>query len=397
MTDMLADARQAHRLTGGHPTAYYLQAVLAARARNFELAKLIYNRTRGALSEVPAAMLLESAIDFETGNVEQASRRLVRLIDRQPGNRRARRLLAAAQYRMGDFAAVIETLVPIADAPDADPYSLALIGRALARSGDPRSASLYLARIARRPGDLPISLDPLSEEVFADLRRDAAADPGHGPTQVRLVSALLARGLGEEALVHAQRLQASQPGAPEAHILLGDAFGISGDYAAAAEQYRRAANLAFTESVAMRLIEALRRSGRTDAAVQVLETFARQNPRNLNAQFLLASQAMGARDWDRAIERYEGLRQRLGNNEATILNNLAWAYSESGDYRAAIPLARRAWILDRNNPATTDTLGWILFKSGMDRPGGLALLERAARGAPSDVEIQRRLVEARSG
>ena len=35
--------------------------------------------------------------------------------------------------------------------------------------------------------------------------------------------------------------------------------------------------------------------------------------------------------------------------------------------KRAIPLARRAWALDRDNPATADTLGWILFKSGGTR------------------------------
>ena len=51
-------------------------------------------------------MLLLTAIDFETGNEEQAAQRLAGLVARQPGNRRARRLLAAAQWRMGDAAGV---------------------------------------------------------------------------------------------------------------------------------------------------------------------------------------------------------------------------------------------------------------------------------------------------
>ena len=93
---------------------------------------------------------------------------------------------------------------------------------------------------------------------------------------------------------------------------------------------------------------------------------------------------------------YEGLRARIGNNDATILNNLAWAYSESGDLERAVPLARRAWALDRDNPATADTLGWLLFKSGR-RAEGLVLLEQAARGAPSDADIRRRLAQARAG
>lgn len=397
MTEMLADAREAHRLSGGHPTAWYLQAVLAARARNYELARSLYNRARGAFQDRPSGMLLESAIDFGTGNIEQASLRLAELLDRQPGNRRARRLLAAARYRMGDPARAVETLRPLADRPDADPYSLTLMGRALARLGDGAGASYYLARAAQpRPAALT-AVVALDEGAFAALLRDAEARPDDGPLQVRLVSALLARGEGGEALARARSLQAANPGAPEVHMLVGDALGVQGDFAGAAEQYRRAANIAFSEPVALRLIEALQRSGQAEAAGSVLELFVRQNPRNVPALVLLAGRRMQAGDWPAAIGIYEGLRSRIGNNDATILNNLAWAYSETGDYRRAVPLARRAWALDRDNPATTDTYGWILFKSGADRARGLALLEQAARGAPSDEAIRRRLEQARRG
>ena len=398
MREMLADARAAHRLNGGaHPTAYYLQAVLAARARDFELARGIYNRTNGAFADSPAGMLLESAIDFETGNVEQAATRLARLVSLQPGNRRARRLLAAAQWRMGDARASVETLWPIVSRPDADSYSLALAGRALGRLGDGPRASYFLARAAQPRPAARTALDPLSEGDYAALREEAAAQPGNGPLQVRLISAMLARGLGDEALARARRLQADSPGAPEAHMLVGDALGVRGDFAGAAEQYRRAANLAFSEPVAIRLIEALQRSGQQPAADQVLGLFLRQNPRNVPAQIMLASRMMQAGDWAGAIRVYESLRARIGNNDATILNNLAWAYAETGHYDRALPLARRAWSLDRDNPATTDTLGWILYKSGADRAVGLVLLERAARGAPSNAAILRRLAEARAG
>ena len=396
MTDMLADARQVHRLTGGHPRAYYLQAVLAARAGNWQLARSLYGRTRGAFDATPSGMLLQAAIDFGMGNVEQAARRLTLLVAQQPGNRRARRLLAAALWRMGDLRRVVSILRPIADLPDADSYSLSLIGRALARQGDAAAAAPYLARAARPQPGAMTALDPLSEAEFARVRRDAAERPFDGPTQVRLISALLARGLAPEALDRARRLQRDNPGAPEVHILVGDALGISGNFAGAAENYRRAANLAFSEAVALRLIEALRRSGQVDAADQVLDLFARQNPRNVSGQILLAARMMDRGEWEGAIGIYETLRARLGDNDATILNNLAWAYVQSGDLEAGLPLARRAWALDRDNPATADTLGWILFQSG-DRAGGLALLERAVRGAPSDAEIRQRLDRARRG
>jgi tetratricopeptide (TPR) repeat protein len=169
---------------------------------------------------------------------------------------------------------------------------------------------------------------------------------------------------------------------------------MRGAFAAAAQEYRKAANLAFTEPVAMRLIEALERSGQPAASTQVLELFLQQNPRSVSAQLLAANRYLQARQWAAAINLYEGLRRRLGDRDAVMLNNLAWAYSERGDYERAIPLARKAWTLDKDNPATADTLGWLLFKSGKDKAGGLALLQRAARGAPSDADIMRHLEAA---
>jgi tetratricopeptide (TPR) repeat protein len=396
MGEMLADARKVLQLTGGHPRAYYLQAVLAARARNFALARRLWNRTGGAYDDTPAGLLLLGAIDFETGNEEQAARRLAELVRRQPGNRRARRLLAAAQWRMNDPAAVVATLRPLAERPDADAYALSLIGRALARTGDADGAALYLARAASPQPAALVALDPLAEGAFAGVRRTAEASPDNGPAQVRLIAALLGRGQNDEALERARRLQAANPGVPDVHILVGDALGLRGDPAAAAAEYRRAANLAFSEAVAMRLIGALQRAGQGPQADAVLSLFVQQNPRSVPGLILLAARAMQEEDWPDAIAIYESLRRRLGDNDATILNNLAWAYSEEGDLARAVPLARRAWSLDRDNPATADTLGWLLFKAGR-RAEGLALLERAARGAPSGAEVRRRLAQARRG
>ncbi|HTU12805.1 MAG TPA: tetratricopeptide repeat protein [Allosphingosinicella sp.] len=396
MSDMLADTRKVITLTGGHSRAFYLQAVLAARAQDFELAKRLWNRTDGAYDETPAGILLISAIDFQTGNEEQAARRLAALVQQQPTNRRARRLLAAAQWRMNDPAAVVATLRPIADRPDADAYSLSLIGRAVSRTGDQDQAAVYLARAAQpQPGALA-ALDPLGDGEFAAVRAAAEQNADDGPAQLRYASALLGRGQTGEALARARRLQAATPGAPEVHMLVGDVLGATGDFAGAAAQYRRAANLGFSEAVALRLIGALERSDQGEEAADVLSLFIQQNPASVPGLILVASQAMQDENWPEAIGIYERLRVRLGDNDATVLNNLAWAYSESGDLAAAVPLARRAWSLDRDNPATADTLGWLLFKAGR-RAEGIALLQRAARGAPSNTAIRQRLAQARRG
>jgi tetratricopeptide (TPR) repeat protein len=396
--EMLADTRRILGISANNPSAYYLQAMLAARGRDYALARSLYRRTGGALDDRPAAMLLAGTIELGTGNAALALNPLKRLLKLQPGNLKARRLLGSAQWQSGDAAAAADTLRPLADRADADAYTLSIIGKAYARLGDRAAAVRYLARAAAPRTSATAALDdPLGDGELAALRRDAAAWPNAAAPQVVLIRALLGRGLGPEALDRARQLQAAAPGAPDAHVLVGDALAIQGDYAGAAIAYRRAANLAFNEPVALRLVEALRNSGDDLGATKVLTLFLQQNPQNVSAQTVAANAYLQAKRWPEAIGLYESVRKRLGNNDSTLLNNLAWAYAETGDYDRAIPLARRAWSLEPRNPVTADTLGWLLFRSGADRVRGVALLEQAARGAPTDEDISGHLKDARGG
>jgi tetratricopeptide (TPR) repeat protein len=399
MTEMLAETRKILAVAPKNPTAYYLQAMLAARAKKFDLARSLYLRTGGALDDKPAGMLLASAIDFETGNAEQAIQRLQKLVGSQPDNVKARRLLAASQWRLGDVAGTIQTLRPLADRPDADSYVLTLIGKAYDRQGNSEVAARYLARAAEPQRRTATALldGPIDDAQLAALRRKLELSPKDAQLQVQLIRALLGRGLGGEALQRARAMQAGNPGVPDAHVLVGDARGITGDYPGAVEEYRKAANLAFTEPVAMRLIEALRNSGNANGAARVLELYLHQNPQNVPAQLMAANAFLQAKQWDGAIALYERLRKRTGDRDASVLNNLAWAYSEKGDVRRALPIAKKAWELDKKNPATSDTYGWLLFKSGQDKAQGLALIEQASRGAPTDAQIRDHLTAARRG
>lgn len=386
MKEMLAATRKIVSLAPNNPTAYFLQASLAARAGKFDLAQSLYQRTRGLLDDQPSALLLAGAIDLETGNVERSIQRLRRLVGMQPENAKARRLLASAQWRQGDAGGVIATLQPLADRRDGDVYALTLIGKAWARKGNAALAGTYFARASWPRGRWATALigEPVDDIQLEALRRNADNSPQDAASQIRLIRALLGRGLEGEAIGRARYLQDVNPGAPDAHILVGDALAIQGDFAAAAQQYRKAANIAFTEPVALRLVEALGAAGDSVGAARVLNLFLQQNPQNVPGQILAAASFVSNGEWDSAILLYERLRKRLGDRDATILNNLAWAYSEKGDYRTALPLARRAWELDPRNPSTADTLGWLLFKSGADRARGLSLLQQVARGEPAD-------------
>ena len=390
MKAMLQDTRTLIALHPRNPTAHYLQALLAARAARYDLAASILARAGNQLEGLPGGLLLAGIVELETGKTEKAVAHLQRLVAIQPENLKARRILGTALWRAGDSSAAVEILKPLADRPDADPYVLTLVARALDREGDVEAAALYLARAAdpRRRTASAILAEPVDDETLEAYRRAAAERPGYAPLQIRLIRALLGRGHGDEALDRARALQEANPGAPDAHMLAGDALGLTGDREGAAAAYRLAANLAFTEPVALRLIEALRNKGDSANASRVLELFLQQNPQNVPAQILAADAMLQAGQWDDAIDIYEQLRERIGNGDATLLNNLAWAYAQKGDYRRAIPMARHAWELDPNNPVTSDTYGWLLYKSGRDKALAMTLIGQAARGAPSDLDFR---------
>src|SRR3546814_21180449 len=90
-----------------------MQAARAARARNYDLARKLLQRTGGSMDGVPAVMLLTGVLHYEGGNYTLASERFDRLLSLQPLNIKGRRLLGAAQYQAGNFSAAAQALQPL--------------------------------------------------------------------------------------------------------------------------------------------------------------------------------------------------------------------------------------------------------------------------------------------
>jgi tetratricopeptide (TPR) repeat protein len=387
--DMLAASRAVIALDPGNPFAFYLQAVMAARAQDYPLARSLVARTGHALDNLPAMLLLAGAIDLHDGNGEQAIGRLARLVEMQPGNLRARRLLAAAQYRIRDHAAVIATLRDVADTQAADTYVLTLMARALEGRGDRVAAARYLDRAA-----LPLPTGGgVPPDRMALLRRAVSLDPGRD-NRAALARALLAGGALDAGLAEARSVLAGDPADPFGLVLVGDALAARGSWGEAAEAYRRAANVTFTEPVALRLIDALRRAGNAPGAYQALGLFLAQTPRSIPGLLFAADLAMSSGQWDRVIDILEGVRERIGNRDAALLNNLAWAYAQIGDRPHATIYAKTAYALIPASPAAADTYGWMLVSAGDQIGRGVILLEQAAAQAPAAPAVRWHLAQA---
>jgi tetratricopeptide (TPR) repeat protein len=270
--DMLRIARRMVEIDPRHPRAYFLQAVLAARAGRDGLARRLLARTGGAYDDLPAGLLLAGVLELRTGNAGLSAERFDDLARRQPENALAPLLLGRALLANGEANEVAARLGAAADRLDASPYLLMLVGRAHEQLGRRHQAARYLDRAAQA-GPAALGVLAAVEQSLPDV------------TDIR---AALGQGRVAEALALARQLRARFPDSIDVEILGGDAALLAGDPAGALAAYRRAAVVRRDFALVERMAAAHERLGRQDAAVAELSGYLARNPRSQPAARLLA-------------------------------------------------------------------------------------------------------------
>jgi tetratricopeptide (TPR) repeat protein len=388
--DSLAATRRALAARPGSAQALYLQAVIAARAGNGELARGLIERAGPGLAQIPAALLLGGALDIEAADYEQAMEKLKPLVANQPMNLAARKLLAVALLRTDSARNAIDLLRPVIERGDADSYSLTLAARGYERIGDRAAAAQLLDRAAwPARGEAGAFTADDSTAVLASDADQRAGDPA---ALVPLIRALIGQGDKAGALARAQDLAVRHPGAPAAHLLVGDTLMLANRFADAVGAYRRAADLHFDEPTMLRLIEALDRASRRADAASVLALFLSQNPVNVAALRLSGRWQLAAGDYDTAIDTLELLRTRIGDGDAALNAGLAVAYAGADEFEAAEDFGEAAYALAPANPLAADAYGWALYKNG-DTGAAVELLQKAVLLAPRHAGLRWHLAQ----
>lgn len=392
MRDMLAVARQIVALQPDNPRGYFLQAVLAARAGQYRLARNLIQKTGGALERVPAVMQVEGVVEFQLGNYRQAIDRFEKLADAQPHNRRAAELLARALYAEGEHETLLARFRAVADQGGTSAYLLTLVARSLEAIGEETQATDYLARAAE-PDTAPMVRLAEADEpwMLADAARAAPRDARAVIPYVRM---LVANGDFALAAEFAEPLAEANPGVPDAQVLLGDVRFAAGDAVAALPFYRRAAGIRLSEPVVRRLSLALRETGNSDEADALLVRFVGYSPANTGGLRLLANAYVDRGNWPGAIATLSALHARLGNNQPLLLADLAMARLRGGNEARAAHDARLAYRVQPASTLATHMRGLTLTGQGDQPMIAIEMLEKAQAKSPRNPWLRYHLAQA---
>jgi Flp pilus assembly protein TadD len=389
--DMLEATRKALDAKPADAQAYYLQAVLAARSGNFDLARTLLARTSGSLGGMPGVQLLGGMLAYQAGAYQQAIEQWSALAAQQPMNLTAKRLLGLATLRAGDARGALAAMRPAALRADADSYTLTLVARAFEQSGERNWAAPYLDRSfwPARPGAAPFGIDD-NANLLTSIASDQPMEP---VARLGAVRGLLEAGNHVGALAQAQAITQIMPGAPSGWLALGDTLVANARYGEASAAYRRAADIRFDEPTMLRMVDALDRAGQRAAALDALSKFLSQNPQSIAGQRIAAHWQIAGGQYDAAIDTLESLRQQLGDRDAALLAELAYAYTGDGDADTGRSYAKAAYRLAPMNPAATDAYGWALYQLGKTDLA-VQLFQKAVAIAPADATLHWHLGQA---
>ncbi len=388
-SEMLAVVRKIVSLDRRNGQAYYMQAVIAARAGKYPLARRILLLAGAAINELPAAQMLLGISEYQSGNFNAAILSFQKLLERQPYNMRVRNMLARSMYRSGDALDSLEVIGRTAMRTDASKYSQNLAGRALEALDRRQEATKFLDIASQSTGGSGgILPEQLSNITTAD---EARRDPGDARRVIPQIRNLAASGQLAAAQSEADRLQRENPGIADAHILSGDVAMLRGQISTAILDYEAARKISFSEGAFLKLVDAYRNSKDERAARQVINAFLRANPANWQALRLHAYAMLDDGNWGAALPTLTVLQARIGYNEPVLMTNLARAYSGLDRHDEAVAIANTALKIAPANFMVNRYAGLIFAKSKKHPKASVELLEKALSYFPGNVDLQKAL------
>jgi tetratricopeptide (TPR) repeat protein len=309
------------------------------------------------------AAILLADLKMRHGDPDGAIGLLSDIVKRRPNDEQAFYLLANAYRIRGRVDDALNVYRGLARAFPKNPRAFVLIASILRQQNKPTEARKALENALTVAPDSTVAISQLVELDLLDKN---------------YASALQRVQMAIEKNPKAAELWFS-----EAKVHLGN-----DDTARAEAALRKSLELApdFREAY-MALAQIFIKTKKPDLALEELDKGLVKNPKDTGTLLMMGMLYEAKSDFAKARETYEKL---LGINPqfSPALNNLAYIYAvRFKQVDKGFELAQKARQLLPNDPATADTLGWIVYLRG-DYPGALLLLQESAEKLPNEPEIQ---------
>ena len=411
-----------------YPVAHYLRGLVLFQQGDLENAELSIQQVQAVAPDHPGSLYLNGAIKYRLGKPAQARDQLSRYLSVDPRNESVRKLLASMYYEDGDFAAVTQTLEPVA-ANTQDAQLLAMLGTGYLNTGDQSKASANFERAVQLQPDLAslrnqlaLSLLSSGDRAGAEAELAAAVELDGEQFQSDYLIAMIHVQEGDQdaARVAVDRLLEKDPDQPigfnlrgSLKIAAGDVEGAVADFELALEKdpafepaarnlsaiairdedYARAERIwsgvleASGDSVPAMIALAQLGKVRGDDArqKQMLRRAVNAAGDNALPRFLLAEQLIAERNLAEARAVVEGGLQAAPESLNLILLN-ARLFSAEGRPSSARAQAGRAQSLLTTRridlekvPQTAHSLGAAWMNAG-EQDSAIAALEAANTG-----------------
>ena len=254
----------------------WLTLVQALREGRMTAARRVAWQARDGREELPGTLLVEAVMDLEAGNAGLAAENLYQLLELQPDNLPALRILGRALIADGQYREAAARLGEREALIAGDPYGATIVARAYEHLGDRAEAARWLDRA---DGARSATLVPLGDATEVDyLARRHGDDPLMVDRAVAYVRALVAAGQGARAAEVTSGLVRAYPGSLDMLTLRGDALVAAEAYADAKAAYAQAESLRWSPSLAKRQAWLFARSGDRSAAAAMRERLKKAYP-----------------------------------------------------------------------------------------------------------------------
>jgi putative PEP-CTERM system TPR-repeat lipoprotein len=374
------------------PGRVNLARTLLMMGKAAEGEKLLADQVAKQPATDPALGML-IAVYNQTGRQSEAVRVLERAVAAEPNSPRLRTALGELYIRSGNAQKALELVNKDKGASATSTDVLSLRAAAQLALGQKKEAQTTYAELLKadpnvlgaRRQQAALLIEAGEFETARNVLQGgiAAAPRNYQLYQDYLLIDLRASGI-DAALASADRLVSQDREYDMLTGLKGDVYMAANRPRDALQAYQDAFQTRPSTVLVSKMSGAAIRSGQTDEAIRILTDWSRRNPQDVGTPEQLAEIYLATNRLTEAIGHLENVLKQKPY-EAVSLNNLAWAYQQTGD-RRAYDLARQAYLL-QPGPQTVDTLGWILVTSG--RPEvGLMLLRQAFAEGSTDARIQ---------